>query len=241
MSAESKSFICHDLSPAGLSSASFDAGTLPIESGLNSTHLTSLFEIGVVFGLIVAAVWTQFGLVNSCFILLTTFSVLAFSIRRGFSLRDLGLAFPLKGAFPIFVFGAVIVVAIRILGPVTLNIGGPAFAVPAGKAWLYGVWALLQEFILQSFFFVRLESVVGSRRATLIAALLLAAVHVPSPVLTVASFVGGLLFCEMFRRYRNLFPVGLIHAALGLTIAASLPDAWLHHMRVGIGFLSYHP
>jgi hypothetical protein len=241
MSAESKSFIYPDLSPASLSSASFQARILPIQGGLNSGHLARLFEVGVVFGLIVAAAWTQFGLANSFFILLTTFSVLAFSIRGGFSMRDLGLAFPLRGVFPIFVFGALIVMAIRILGPVTLNIGGPAFAVPAGKAWLYGVWALLQEFILQSFFFIRLESVVGSRRATLIAALLFATVHVPSPVLTVASFVGGLLFCEMFRRYRNLFPIGLIHAALGLTIAASLPDAWLHHMRVGIGFISYHP
>jgi len=43
----------------------------------------------------------------------------------------------------------------------------------------------------------------------------------------------------MFRRYRNIFPLGLVHAALGLTIAASLPDHWLHHMRVGIGYLRY--
>ena len=38
-----------------------------------------------------------------------------------------------------------------------------------------------------------------------------------------------------------LFPLGVVHAALGLTIAASLPDSLLHHMRVGIGYLMYHP
>ncbi|PYV85471.1 MAG: CAAX protease family protein, partial [Acidobacteria bacterium] len=38
-------------------------------------------------------------------------------------------------------------------------------------------------------------------------------------------------------RWRNLYPIGIIHAALGLTIAFSFPDRWLHHMRVGIGFL----
>jgi hypothetical protein len=43
----------------------------------------------------------------------------------------------------------------------------------------------------------------------------------------------------MFRRYRNIFPLGLVHAALGLTIAASLPDSLLHHMRVGLGYLLY--
>jgi len=59
-------------------------------------------------------------------------------------------------------------------------------------------------------------------------------------LLTVLSFLGGLLFCELFRRWRNLYPLGIIHAALGLTIAASLPDKWLHHMRVGMGDLTLH-
>jgi len=60
-------------------------------------------------------------------------------------------------------------------------------------------------------------------------------------VLTLMSLAGGLLFCEMFRRYRNIFPLGLVHATLGLTIAASFPDSLLHHMRVGLGYLTYRP
>jgi membrane protease YdiL (CAAX protease family) len=97
---------------------------------------------------------------------------------------------------------------------------------------------LVQEFILQSIFFVRLEAVFGGGRAVLLATALYAAAHVPSPLLTFLAFLGGLVFCEAFRRWRNLYPIGLIHAALGLTIAASLPDKWLHHMRVGIGYLT---
>lgn len=54
-------------------------------------------------------------------------------------------------------------------------------------------------------------------------------------------FVGGLFFCEMFRRYRNIFPLGLVHALLGLTLAASFSDAVLPHMRVGIGYIRFHP
>jgi hypothetical protein len=49
-----------------------------------------------------------------------------------------------------------------------------------------------------------------------------------------------LLFCQLFRLYRNLWPLGLIHAALGLTMAASFSDATLHHMRVGIGYFLIH-
>jgi hypothetical protein len=45
----------------------------------------------------------------------------------------------------------------------------------------------------------------------------------------------------MFRRYRSIVPLGLAHAALGLTMAASFSDSLLHHMRVGIGYLVLHP
>lgn len=118
---------------------------------------------------------------------------------------------------------------------------GPAQPVPWRRAWQYAIWAMQQEFILQSFFYLRLESLLGSRRALLGAACLFSAAHLPSPLLTLLSFIGGLLFCEMFRRYRNIFPLGLVHAVLGLTIAASLPDSMLHHMRVGLGYLLYRP
>jgi len=132
------------------------------------------------------------------------------------------------------------VMALVVLGS-ALKMFGPAHPVPWNKAWQYALWALVQEFILQSFFFVRLESLLGGRRAVWAAALLFSATHIPSPLLTLLSFGGGLLFCEMFRRYRNIVPLGLVHAALGLTIAATLPDSLLHHMRVGVGYLSYHP
>jgi membrane protease YdiL (CAAX protease family) len=116
-----------------------------------------------------------------------------------------------------------------------------AFALSSWQALLNAVWSVLQEFILQSFFFLQLESLLGGRRAVWAAALLFGAVHLPSPVLTVGAFLGGLFFCEMFRRYRSLVPVGLAHAMLGLTIAASFPDSMLHHMRVGEAYLSFHP
>jgi membrane protease YdiL (CAAX protease family) len=118
---------------------------------------------------------------------------------------------------------------------------GPAHLLPFRQAMQYLIWALVQQFILQSFFYVRLESLLRGRSAVLAAAGLFAAVHIPSPVLTAGSLVGGLFFCEMFRRYRNIFPLGLAHALLGLAMAASFSNAVLHHMRVGVGYLRFHP
>jgi len=104
-------------------------------------------------------------------------------------------------------------------------------------AWKYVIWALLQEFMLQSFFFTRLEELVGSSRAVWVTGTLFAAFHLPNPILTACTLISGLVFCEMFRRYRSIFPLGISHAALGLTLALTVPDGLLYHLRVGIGYL----
>lgn len=151
--------------------------------------------------------------------------------------REMGLAQPLAGAGKILLVGAVLCGSTWSAG-YALRFIGPSYPIPWARSWQYAIWALVQQFILQSIFFVRLESLVGGRRAAAWTASLYAAAHIPNPVLTLLSFSGGLLFCELFRRWRNLFPLGIIHAAVGFTIAASLPDKWLHHMRVGIGYLA---
>jgi membrane protease YdiL (CAAX protease family) len=68
---------------------------------------------------------------------------------------------------------------------------------------------------------------------------LFASTHWPSPVLTAGTLMGGLFFCEAFRRYRNLIPLGVVHAALGVALAEIVPDSLLHRMRVGIAY--WHP
>ena len=196
------------------------------------------FQVGLVFALIMLAVWTPQGRGNTVVSLAAAFVILWFTVRGRYSIRELGLARPGSGVVVMLVSGIFMVATIVVAGVVVHRLG-PAQPVPWKRAWQYAVWALQQEFILQSFFYVRLESLLGSRRAVWGAALLFCAPHLPSPLLTLLSFIGGLLFCEMFRRYRNIFPLGVIHAILGLTIAASLPDSLLHHMRVGLGYLLY--
>ena len=107
------------------------------------------------------------------------------------------------------------------------------------SAWGYVIWAMIQEFILQSFFFNRFEELFGGSTAVWIASTLFAAAHLPSPILTTATLIGALFFCEMFRRYRSIYFIGIDHAILGLTIALVAPDSLLHHMRVGLGYLRY--
>lgn len=198
-----------------------------------------LLEVAIVFVLIMAAIWTPQGQVNDFFSIAAAACVVAFAIAGPWKSREMGFHRPLAGTPTILTSGAVLC-GIIVLTGFLLRSFGAGYDIPWNRSWQYAIWALVQEFILQSIFFLRFESIFGSRRAVFLAATLFAVAHLPSPLLTVLSFFGGLLFCELFRRWRNLYPLGLIHAALGLTIAASLPDKWLHHMRVGIGYLTMH-
>ena len=71
------------------------------------------------------------------------------------------------------------------------------------------------------------------------ASTLFAAAHLLSPILATATLLGALFFCELYRRYRSIYFLGVIHAILGLTVAVVTPDSLLHHMRVGIGYLQH--
>lgn len=200
-------------------------------------RVRDLLEIALVFGLIIAAIWTPLGRLNSLLVWSTAACVLVFAVRGRWNGSEMGLTQPFSGAAIIVLGGAFFCGVIALIGSALRSIG-PGYRVPMGQAAGYILWSLVQEFILQSVFFLRFEEIVGSRPAVFAAAALYALAHLPSPLLTVLSLFGGVLFCELFRRYRNLYPIGLIHAALGLTIAASLPDKWMHHMRVGVGYLA---
>jgi CAAX prenyl protease-like protein len=199
-----------------------------------------LLEITLVFGCILAAIWTPLGPLNSGFVILAMLCVLAFAICGRWSASQMGLTRPLTGAGKIILIGGVSCMIIVLIG-VPLRHAGPGYRVPWPQAAGYAFWALQQEFILQAIFFLRFEALLSSRRAVFASASVYAVAHLPSPILAALSLFGGMLFCELFRRWRNLYPIGLIHAALGLTIAASMPDKWMHHMRVGIGYLTARP
>jgi hypothetical protein len=111
---------------------------------------------------------------------------------------------------------------------------------PLLHSGVYAAWAFIQQFIALSFFFVRFERLLGSgTRAVFATALLFGAVHMPNWVLLACTAVMGLIFAELFRRYRKIYWLGLAHALLGIAVAVSVPNALHHQMRVGVAYLHY--
>jgi membrane protease YdiL (CAAX protease family) len=199
------------------------------------------FQLIVTYVFMEITLWSSRLALQNRWFFVSAVTLVAFVLIDRPSLQRLGLGLP-SG------LGASLVLAISFATAVFLvfavrGLGGEIPANPTWPnlhlAWQYFVWALVQEFMLQSFFFTRCEELFGSSAAVWVAATLFAAVHLPSPILTTFTLIGGLFFCEMFRRYRSIYPIGIVHAVLGLTIATTMPDSVLHHMRVGIGYLRY--
>ena len=200
-------------------------------------------EVIVAYALIQITVWTARPQQNVWLGLAAAWIVLGILLRRDRP-RKLGLGLgSASGWKAALVIGAGAAAVIVLVGLAAHTVH-PLFGVvaPATHAAAYGVWAVQQEFILQSFFFLAIEELLGEpRRAVWLTAALFASAHIPNPILIAATFAGGLFFCEIFRRYRSIWPLAIAHALLGLALAVSIPDSMLHHMRVGLGYLTYRP
>jgi membrane protease YdiL (CAAX protease family) len=199
------------------------------------------FQLIVAYLFMERALWSSRLAFRNTWALIAIATMLVFVLVDRPSLQRMGLSLPTG-------FGSTVVLAISFAAAMILMFavhwaGGEIPSNPTWPSlhltWQYVVWALIQEFMLQSFFFTRCEELFGSSAAVWIAATLFAAAHLPSPILTTFTLIAGLFFCEMFRRYRSIYPIGIVHAVLGLTIAVTMPDSLLHNMRVGIGYLRY--
>ena len=121
--------------------------------------------------------------------------------------------------------------------------GGP---IPFLRRYLgYAIWAVLQQVLLQDFFLARLLRLMRTpNSAALAAATIFSLAHLPSPILVAVTFLWGLAACLLFLRYRNLYPLALAHAILGITVAMAIPRPVIRNMRVGLGYIAYpaqHP
>ncbi len=192
-----------------------------LEGALWTLHITRAFWSGAAMGLILAFtlaernLWPNLGIAPR-------------RIRQGWWIAPAGLGLALL----IVALGDQLGTLHQLFGPkiVYWHVLG------------YAVWSLVQEFIAQGFFFLRLEALLRSApKAVAANAALFALAHLPSPVLFAVTLAGGAILSELFRRYRTIYVLAVAHIVVALSIAVTVPAPILRNMRVGIGYLRFHP
>jgi membrane protease YdiL (CAAX protease family) len=205
-----------------------------------TSNAALLLELAIGYALIQATIWTGGGTQRLLFWITAAWFLAAAFIAAFLRKEPLGLGLPpmrmtlVTMGITLLLAGSMVSVAAWLH---TLH-GLFGIRAPLLHASTYLVWSLVQQYIQQQFFFARLERL-NLQWASFFTALLFGVAHLPNPVLTPVTFVGGWILSELFRRYRNLYPLAFAHGVIGLAIAISVPDQIHHHMRVGLGYLRY--
>lgn len=201
---------------------------------------TAIWEVVVAYGLVQGALWSE-GDARWWWAIAAAVWIVGITIVHRTRLRQLGLG--VQGFFgSLWIVGAAAIIGAAILyGAYLAGTLHPyvLHRTLAAAAFGYLIWTFQQQFMVQSFFFLRLERLLGSGGAAWAAAALFSLAHIPNPVLVPATFVAGVVFCQLFRRYRSIYALAVAQAILGMCLAAAVPSALHHHMRVGIGYLTW--
>lgn len=90
-------------------------------------------------------------------------------------------------------------------------------ATPALLFSIYPIFAFIQQFILISFIFERIFGLCRREEvAAVLSTLVFTAAHFPNPLMMMLSFIGTAVFFVLFLKQRNIIPIVLLHAVLGL-------------------------
>ena len=107
------------------------------------------------------------------------------------------------------------------------------------KLLLLPPWALLQQYALQGFINRRLQTALGTGfKVTLLVGLLFGMLHLPNPLLTLLTFLGGLMWAAVFQRQPNLLALVVSHSLISLTLALAIPPNLINGLRVGFRYLN---
>jgi hypothetical protein len=223
--------------------ASLEPGAATKRAGPLRGKGRPLLELCGGYGLILATIWTPrpqqqwLWWISVAWLLATTWVSFpgwkAMGFRRGGFLPSLWVVFAAAA------FGVGAVAAAIHLHTLRHPISARGWLLTFGG---YTVWSFVQQFLLQGYFLFRLLGLLPKPQwAVLVAAGIFAAAHLPNPILTPITLIWGITACAVFLRYRNVYPLAIAHAILGITVAITVPGPMMHNMRVGLGYFKYHP
>ena len=98
-------------------------------------------------------------------------------------------------------------------------------------------WGFVQQYMLQSLVNRRAQIIWGRGwLSVLVVAAIFAGLHLPNPALTVATFVGGVIWAAVYQRAPNIFALAISHSLMTWIVVSTVPASALHHLRIGLKY-----
>jgi hypothetical protein len=205
------------------------------------TWRRDLFELCGIYALILIVIWTPHPWQAALWVIAAiTISYFAHLSFEGFRPMGLCTANLVRSLWAVAFAMALALAAVLLAGRLhTLHVPETPLLFVRHYG-LYVMWAAIQQIIMQWFFLSRaLRLLPNASSAAALTAGLFAVAHLPNPILTLITLFFGLASCYFYLYYRNLVPLALAHAILGISIGITIPGSIDHNMRVGISYLTY--
>jgi membrane protease YdiL (CAAX protease family) len=200
----------------------------------------SLFEPLVVFALIMAYIW-RWRVTHPWSWALPAALIVASHIAHHESAASLGFR-TANFADCVRKFGPALIGLVLAMAGAGLLFGTvrPIGLEPAIESLaLYLPWGLIQQYLLNGYFLNRFDMALSRNAASILASALFCVAHSPNwPLMLITAGAAYAAIC-IYRRYRNLYFLGLAHATIGFLLFMLVPDSLIHHMRVGPGWFTW--
>jgi membrane protease YdiL (CAAX protease family) len=197
-------------------------------------------EAFLVFVMIMAYIW-KLRFTHPLFWLLPMALVLASHLVRherarelGFGTRNFGNC--LRAIGPAL---AGLAVMIWVAGLLLGTIRPQGFVQALQSFVVYLPWGLFQQYLINGYFLKRFEMGLSRRPARILTSALFCVAHSPNWFLMLVTPVAAFAAIGVYRRYGNLYFLGLAHATLGFAIFMVVPDSVTHHLKVGPGWFTW--
>src|SRR6202167_4825835 len=156
-------------------------------------------EFCVGYGLILATIWTLNPWQRWFYWIAIAWIVVTTCMHRP-TWKALGLGLP-GLVQSLWVVGAALLAGLAVYTAHRLHslhrLHGPTPLI--SHVWEYLIWAVMQQFLLQIYFLLRLQRMLPGKVAPVVAAAgLFALAHLPNPVLTPVTLVWGIAACVLF-------------------------------------------